>query len=112
MLCHTSSSASSMSPISSNVTGAPASPSIQQRPLHFSRSQQNFSVMMSGDTSTSPTCKICSSVIFYRSEEHTSELQSRQYIVCRLLLDQNIALLQNQLYAGGHCHAPGPHYHN
>src|SRR3712207_8521252 len=23
----------------------------------------------------------------YRSEEHTSELQSRQYLVCRLLLD-------------------------
>src|SRR3712207_8937671 len=25
-----------------------------------------------------------------RSEEHTSELQSRQYLVCRLLLDKNI----------------------
>src|SRR3712207_8960545 len=25
----------------------------------------------------------------YRSEEHTSELQSRQYLVCRLLLDKN-----------------------
>src|SRR5258707_2456246 len=24
----------------------------------------------------------------YRSEEHTSELQSRQYIVCRLLLEK------------------------
>src|SRR3712207_7555037 len=24
-----------------------------------------------------------------RSEEHTSELQSRQYLVCRLLLEQN-----------------------
>src|SRR3712207_7216542 len=24
----------------------------------------------------------------YRSEEHTSELQSRQYLVCRLLLDK------------------------
>src|SRR3712207_8318884 len=27
-----------------------------------------------------------------RSEEHTSELQSRQYIVCRLLLDTKISL--------------------
>src|SRR3712207_7070412 len=28
-------------------------------------------------------------VIFdYRSEEHTSELQSRQYLVCRLLLEK------------------------
>src|SRR3712207_8558759 len=26
-----------------------------------------------------------------RSEEHTSELQSRQYLVCRLLLEKNIA---------------------
>src|SRR3712207_7445255 len=26
----------------------------------------------------------------YRSEEHTSELQSRQYIVCRLLLEKKI----------------------
>src|SRR3712207_7183226 len=24
---------------------------------------------------------------YYRSEEHTSELQSRQYLVCRLLLE-------------------------
>src|SRR3712207_7217203 len=30
-----------------------------------------------------------------RSEEHTSELQSRQYLVCRLLLEKNIFLVQN-----------------
>src|SRR3712207_8389277 len=31
----------------------------------------------------------------WRSEEHTSELQSRQYLVCRLLLEkkQNISIL-------------------
>src|SRR3712207_8501731 len=28
-----------------------------------------------------------------RSEEHTSELQSRQYLVCRLLLEKKIASL-------------------
>src|SRR3712207_7812571 len=28
-----------------------------------------------------------------RSEEHTSELQSRQYLVCRLLLEKKICLL-------------------
>src|SRR3712207_8981366 len=28
-----------------------------------------------------------------RSEEHTSELQSRQYLVCRLLLDKNNTLV-------------------
>src|SRR3712207_7874823 len=28
-------------------------------------------------------------VLVHRSEEHTSELQSRQYLVCRLLLEKN-----------------------
>src|SRR3712207_8070569 len=28
-------------------------------------------------------------IITLRSEEHTSELQSRQYLVCRLLLEKN-----------------------
>src|SRR3712207_7553238 len=27
--------------------------------------------------------------LLWRSEEHTSELQSRQYLVCRLLLENN-----------------------
>src|SRR3712207_7605650 len=30
--------------------------------------------------------------ILMRSEEHTSELQSRQYLVCRLLLEKNKVL--------------------
>src|SRR3712207_8631104 len=30
-----------------------------------------------------------------RSEEHTSELQSRQYLVCRLLLEKKKQLSQN-----------------
>src|SRR3712207_7540628 len=29
-----------------------------------------------------------------RSEEHTSELQSRQYLVCRLLLENNLPRLR------------------
>src|SRR3712207_7521281 len=29
----------------------------------------------------------------FRSEEHTSELQSRQYLVCRLLLEKKILYL-------------------
>src|SRR3712207_7766495 len=32
-----------------------------------------------------------------RSEEHTSELQSRQYLVCRLLLEKNKKLLPHIL---------------
>src|SRR3712207_7052244 len=34
-----------------------------------------------------------------RSEEHTSELQSRQYLVCRLLLEKKKQLLNS-------CHVP------
>src|SRR5258707_9710299 len=32
-------------------------------------------------------------VILHRSEEHTSELQSRQYLVCRLLLEKKKKLI-------------------
>src|SRR5258707_11556778 len=32
-----------------------------------------------------------------RSEEHTSELQSRQYLVCRLLLEKKKKNIYNQL---------------
>src|SRR3712207_7857656 len=38
-----------------------------------------------------PRVWVTSAVIFwgiFRSEEHTSELQSRQYLVCRLLLEK------------------------
>src|SRR3712207_8923662 len=33
-----------------------------------------------------------------RSEEHTSELQSRQYLVCRLLLEKKTKKLDDKLY--------------
>src|SRR3712207_8107309 len=33
-----------------------------------------------------------------RSEEHTSELQSRQYLVCRLLLEKKKKIILNQNY--------------
>src|SRR3712207_7646402 len=38
-----------------------------------------------------------------RSEEHTSELQSRQYLVCRLLLEKKKKNVQ--LYADLHSHS-------
>src|SRR5438445_7345891 len=34
-----------------------------------------------------------------RSEEHTSELQSRQYLVCRLLLEKKKASIRSSQYA-------------
>src|SRR5438445_8733042 len=33
-----------------------------------------------------------------RSEEHTSELQSRQYLVCRLLLEKKKGIISNSQY--------------
>src|SRR3712207_8712537 len=38
--------------------------------------------------------------IKFRSEEHTSELQSRQYLVCRLLLETKNNTM-NQILGGG-----------
>src|SRR3712207_5771208 len=35
-----------------------------------------------------PRTRECGAVHRQRSEEHTSELQSRQYLVCRLLLEK------------------------
>src|SRR3712207_8339141 len=39
-------------------------------------------------TSTAPLLSLSFSSEIPRSEEHTSELQSRQYLVCRLLLEK------------------------
>src|SRR3712207_7632485 len=39
-------------------------------------------------------------VLVRRSEEHTSELQSRQYLVCRLLLEKKKQSLKGD-YVGG-----------
>src|SRR3712207_6013363 len=49
--------------------------------------------VVSGATSPEVTATVLSAVSatgpVERSEEHTSELQSRQYLVCRLLLEKN-----------------------
>src|SRR3712207_7210290 len=45
---------------------------------------------VANDSARSPTCTsfVARSYVYSRSEEHTSELQSRQYLVCRLLLEK------------------------
>src|SRR3712207_8894381 len=40
-----------------------------------------------------------------RSEEHTSELQSRQYLVCRLLLEKKKNIVSNTLLVSSICQA-------
>src|SRR3712207_7373156 len=47
------------------------------------RSRNNYSA-----TSTDQLPQYRTSHEMFRSEEHTSELQSRQYLVCRLLLEK------------------------
>src|SRR5947209_14459750 len=42
-----------------------------------------------------------------RSEEHTSELQSRQYLVCRLLLEKKNRLVQTGPLWNGPTATPG-----
>src|SRR3712207_8305399 len=52
----------------------------------FNRKESSLFTGKIGELVTSPLCTI---VDDGRSEEHTSELQSRQYLVCRLLLEKN-----------------------
>src|SRR3712207_7296437 len=44
-----------------------------------------------------------------RSEEHTSELQSRQYLVCRLLLEKKKNQQSTRLIIS-HSHTPTAHF--
>src|SRR3712207_8030876 len=56
---------------------------------HLSGSQPERFISCLHHVSMEVSC-ICISSLFcdQRSEEHTSELQSRQYLVCRLLLEK------------------------
>src|SRR5947209_9749551 len=46
-----------------------------------------------------------------RSEEHTSELQSRQYLVCRLLLEKKKKKHQRKSISDMHCSESYAHDH-
>src|SRR5438445_10607864 len=52
-------------------------------PILFSRPKRGW--LAAGGSSTMTSRPAATS---WRSEEHTSELQSRQYLVCRLLLEK------------------------
>src|SRR3712207_7204497 len=47
-----------------------------------------------------------------RSEEHTSELQSRQYLVCRLLLEKKKKTETATQQTQEHSHTDNPAYHH
>src|SRR5690606_40909047 len=44
-----------------------------------------------------------------RSEEHTSELQSRENLVCRLLLEKKKYILRHPLWGGDEAHVQDYH---
>src|SRR3712207_7896767 len=46
-----------------------------------------------------------------RSEEHTSELQSRQYLVCRLLLEKKKTSSPKTRPACPRCYSSRPHHY-
>src|SRR3712207_8596381 len=52
------------------------------------RRGRSRSVTLPSWSTASPSHRACSCGPRSRSEEHTSELQSRQYLVCRLLLEK------------------------
>src|SRR3712207_8855972 len=52
------------------------------------RAQQSGQAMLEFAGAVTVLLLLVVGVIEFRSEEHTSELQSRQYLVCRLLLEK------------------------
>src|SRR3712207_7981126 len=56
-----------------------------QSECYFSESTSRFTTCFTGLRQLSPWAALAPPT---RSEEHTSELQSRQYLVCRLLLEK------------------------
>src|SRR5690625_5630973 len=65
-------------------------PSINQ--FCFSVENTNFDISPSDIQPYYYSFHICLSSIIFRSEEHTSELQSRGHLVCRLLLEKKILI--------------------
>src|SRR3712207_8654647 len=68
----------------------PATTSARSHPGRYARSQAGATSQRPGSMgATSPELSVCPCIVRpRRSEEHTSELQSRQYLVCRLLLEK------------------------
>src|SRR3712207_8343384 len=70
------------------------------RYLQRRRVERAMFLLRSTDLSVTDVCMAVgfSSLGTFRSEEHTSELQSRQYLVCRLLLEKKKKTQYNELH--------------
>src|SRR3712207_7517866 len=67
------------------ATDAPATTAVTSAPATTAAAPTSDSSATGTDSSAAATAPADAPV---RSEEHTSELQSRQYLVCRLLLEK------------------------
>src|SRR3712207_7562442 len=67
--------------------GRAATARVCRRPPH-----ERAPDMVHADLSTPSDVLVRDGAVVARSEEHTSELQSRQYLVCRLLLEKKTPL--------------------
>src|SRR3712207_7207448 len=56
--------------------------------FHSSIAAKTWSRSKRGSSTSVPPSSTVAFIATVRSEEHTSELQSRQYLVCRLLLEK------------------------
>src|SRR3712207_8505420 len=72
-----------------NVPWAPVKPWVMTLVFALTRIDIYFSAPTKSAFRATPLTFTSARAGLSRSEEHTSELQSRQYLVCRLLLDQN-----------------------
>src|SRR3712207_7377746 len=77
-------------------------PCAARRSLHHAR---NWVVSALTGCPVAKRSQICSGMVGVRSEEHTSELQSRQYLVCRLLLEK-----KKKNHSHDHHTHPPPHH--
>src|SRR3712207_8450544 len=69
--------------------GGPGSPDPRRRPPTWrSRTRRRRGARARGGSACPPPASRGRGARARRSEEHTSELQSRQYLVCRLLLEK------------------------
>src|SRR3989442_11124645 len=78
----------------------------ERRPL----SPHHFPRALCGRRSGSRVSHSGSSVDRSRSEEHTSELQSRPHLVCRLLLEKKKKLSHAQILSRHAQQSHGPHF--
>src|SRR5947209_11159802 len=68
------------------------------------RSSHRVSYCRSTDSPIITTSTECGATTCERSEEHTSELQSRQYLVCRLLLEKKKLPVGSIIHSGHGIH--------